>query len=272
MKIQILTVKINNMNLKKLRPLIAILALIAYFARFEPEIFIILSILTIFAFLIIITADTASQKTVADAERESRRRTALSLAKIYLAPYKSIWKNQKLSNKYCYLLLGKDGLSISAKEKVFPYRSFKIISSQVHNQEDLWDMFCINFSFNKSYDGLLEDCRLYKVVIQEDIITQNLKTNQNSNINHTESNIEKIDINNCSEMELTALPGISIVMSKKIIKKREEINGFKTIDEFFLFLKLKEHMQKQLRDKICITKMKGTIQQTTRNTERSIDL
>ena len=36
MKIQILTVKINNMNLKKLRPLIAILALIAYFARFEP--------------------------------------------------------------------------------------------------------------------------------------------------------------------------------------------------------------------------------------------
>ena len=82
---------------------------------------------------------------------------------------------------------------------------------------------------------------------------------------------KKIDINNCSEVELTALPGISIVMSKKIIKKREEIGGFKNTNDFFLFLKLKPHMQKQLENLICVNKMKGLIK-IEKNKERSVDL
>ena len=45
-------------------------------------------------------------------ERTQRRRTALKTAKLYLAPYRDIWKNLKLSNKYCALYLRRDGRSI----------------------------------------------------------------------------------------------------------------------------------------------------------------
>ena len=83
--------------------------------------------------------------------------------------------------------------------------------------------------------------------------------------------IEKLDVNNCSEIELTALPGINIVMAKKLIKKREEIGGFKKIDDVFLFLHLKEHMIDQLRILICVNKMKGSLN-LKRFSERQVDL
>ena len=81
---------------------------------------------------------------------------------------------------------------------------------------------------------------------------------------------EKTDINNCSEIELTELPGISIVLAKKIIKRREEINGFKSVEDFFVFLKLKPHMENQLKSRIKTEKMRGSIIQK-KHSERSID-
>ena len=88
----------------------------------------------------------------------------------------------------------------------------------------------------------------------------------------TKAKIEKLDVNNCSEIELTALPGISIVMAKKAIKKREEIGGFKTIDDFFLFMRLRPHMEQQLRELVSVKKMKGARKKMERNSERSVDL
>ena len=83
---------------------------------------------------------------------------------------------------------------------------------------------------------------------------------------------EKIDINNSSEIELTQLPGISIVLAKKIVKKREEIGGFKNINDFFIYMKLKEHIQNRLVDLICVNKMKGSLKKLEQITERSVDL
>ena len=82
---------------------------------------------------------------------------------------------------------------------------------------------------------------------------------------------EKLDVNNASEVELTALPGISIVVAKKIIKRREEINGFKNVNEFLEFTQLKPHMQTQLKELICVNKMKGSIK-IKRYEERKLDL
>ena len=91
---------------------------------------------------------------------------------------------------------------------------------------------------------------------------------------NTTSNIkpkEKIDINNASEVEITSLPGISIVLAKKLIKKREEIGGFKNTHEVFVYLKLKPHMENQLRDLICVNKMKGSVK-IEKYQERHVDL
>ena len=219
-----------------------------------------------------------TRKNVENEGQTLRRKEALRTAKIYLSPYKDIWRSLKLSNKFCSLKLGMDGLTITASEKSAAnqaYRTFRVIESRVHSMQDLWDMFCISFSHNTTYDGLVNDCRLYQVVIEEKIIGDPKTLNSASpapKLSKTPLKpIEKTDINNASEIELTALPGISIVTAKKIIKKREEIGGFKNIKDFFLYLKFKPHMQNQLNSLVCVNKMKGSLN-IERYQERSVDL
>lgn len=211
-------------------------------------------------------------------EKRQSRVVALKAARLFLAPYQDIWKNLRLVNKYCSLSLGRDGKTITAREKKSiyntecEYRSFYIIKSGTHTYEDLWNMFCLNFDNRTSYEELVELSKRFSAVICE-------MPKQNSNGGSKTSKVvsldkdfqEKTDINNASEIELTALPGISIVLSKRIIKQRESIGGFKSVDDVFIFLKLKPHMEEQLRELICVTKMKGSVN-INRYKERSIDL
>ena len=227
------------------------------------------------------------------------RKEALRTAKIFLSPYTDIWKNLKLSNKYCSLRLGSTPFEIHAVEKVAPYREFYISESKVHSYENLWNMFCKSFTHNVTYDGLVELCRTFKTVITETVSASAEYHSEYQNPTRVEGDYalkpiedqldtrkprteplymkykdvnksSKLDINNCSEIELTELPGISIVMAKKAIKKREEIGGFKSIDDFMLYLRLKPHMQEQIKDKIVANKKKGSIVEQ-RSSERQID-
>ncbi len=235
----------------------------------QPEIFWGILIIAIIGYILIgkLLIPTIDSVNV-DGDNASRRKSALKMASIYLVPYKNIWKNLKLSNKYCRLELGSDGVTITGIEKRSPYRTFRILSSHVHEYTDLWDMFCVNFSHNKTFDGLLEDCKLYKVSIEcKGQAPKPVPSQEPKKVAY-----DKLDINNCSEIELTELPGISIVMAKKVVKKRDEIGGFKTIEDFFLFLKLKPHMQTQLRDRICVNKMKNARKKIERSAERKVDL
>jgi len=159
----------------------------------------------------------------------------------------------------------------------------------VHSDTDLWNMFCTVFDYNTRFDRLIELCRIYQADIKiegEDyklsqgtdyaISVTNNKSSTDVKIDiidkKQEQTIkEKIDINNASEVEITSLPGISIVLAKKIIKKREEIGGFKDINEFLQFTPLKAHMRNQLKDLVCVNKMKGS-GKIKRNSERSVDL
>jgi len=221
--------------------------------------------------------------------REVRRRQALSNASIYLAPYSDIWRNLKLSNTYCSLRLQSNGYTIVGRESVEPYRTFRVMKSNIHADEDLWNMFCDVFDHNTRFDRLIELCRTFQVDIK--IEGEQYKLSQGVNYSVVSNNTdnsntikidtlapsyntgkkEKIDINNASEVEITSLPGISIVLSKKIIKKREELGGFKDVNEFLQFTQLKPHMRAQLRDLVCVNKMKGS-GKIKRNSERSVDL
>ncbi len=213
------------------------------------------------------------------------RLAALDVAAIYLSPYTDIWRNLKLTNKNCIAILGHNGERIVVREKTHntnaPYRTFRIIQSKRYNMQEVWNMFCLNFDYHTTYDDLVFKCKeLFKVSILESYngntsvsstASKIYKNNKSVIENNTSNdNIKKVDINNASEIELTELPGISIVISKKIIKKREEINGFKNIHDFFMFIKVKPHMEEQLKDKICVNEMKGSLK-IERFQERHID-
>ena len=197
------------------------------------------------------------------------RKAAMQEAKIYLAPYDNIWGNLKLSNRKCRIAQQYDGTirvcDLTSKNQS---RRFKIINSDVHTNDELWNMFCMTFSWQTSYDGLVELCGRLKVQIAE---SQSAKSSREIKEETIAENIEKLDINNASQMELTALPGVNIIMAKRIIKRREELRGFKSVDAFLDFIKLSPHAESVIKERVCVNKMKGSLK-IERNKERKIDL
>lgn len=83
-------------------------------------------------------------------------------------------------------------------------------------------------------------------------------------------NCKITDINNCSEKELRALPGINIIYAKRIIKRREEIGGFKDKDEFFEYLKLTETIKNELTPFLTFGKTEQI--KSEKFDERNLDL
>lgn len=256
------------------RLITSIVVLFVYLLAMYPLQTITTSIVLVIGYLIL--RNIGAVQTFNDSKTQMRR-AALKEAKIYLSPYSNIWNNLKLSNKYCSLRLGSNG-SIIARDKA-KNRSFKVIESKVHSYDDLWNMFCKAFSYNTTFDGLVQLCQTFSVTIylrEENRTVVNNDVSRESNGQRIKVDVsndikEKLDINNASEVELTALPGISIVVAKKLIIKREEIGGFKSVNDVFLFLKLKPHMQTQLEKIICVKKIKGKIG-LGRYNERTLDL
>ena len=194
------------------------------------------------------------------------REDALKTAKMYLSPYDNIWNNLKLSNRFCELTL-KNG-TIRGKDLFQVGNNFRILKSKVYSIDALWNLLCHSFSNDITYSQLLKSCDNLNVSIKEiksSSITK-IGTERHKNTNP----YIKVDINNCSEAELTALPCVNIIMAKRIVKKRDEICGFKTIEDFFLFLKLKPHSREILKDRIEINKMQVE-KRILLNNERKID-
>ena len=90
---------------------------------------LVISVIGIVCYIIYINM----RKQAHSSEEEMIRQIALASAQIYLSPYTDIWKNLKLSNKNCSLSLGADGVTIKCREKFGNYRTFRIVSSKVHN-------------------------------------------------------------------------------------------------------------------------------------------
>lgn len=196
----------------------------------------------------------------------SRRKAALRRVHIYLAPYTNIFNDLKITNKFCQIKLEKDGNTIVVIEKTdanSPMRTFTVLSSRVYNNFELFNMFCKYFDSYTTYDGLIQKCYKYKT----DIIESTVEPLQEKK---AVPKAKRIDINNCSEAELQSLPGINIIMAKKIIKKREAENGFKNINEFFVFLNLAKDVELRLRELVTVNEIKQS-EYSKKYNERTID-
>lgn len=125
----------------------------------------------------------------------------------------------------------------------------------------------LEFSRTSKAEDILNYCYLYLFRYQYNLresISDIIKVKSNIKI-------DKLDINNATEKEINKLPGINVVMAKRLINKREEIKGFKTIDDVILYLHLKPHMIEILRPLICVNKMKIS-KAFIKNTDRRVDI
>lgn len=139
----------------------------------------------------------------------------------------------------------------------------------------IWEKFPKCFYIKGEYSELKDvifnfDTSDFAFFTYDDLIKQ-YKNNKNLEVLEENEYLHKVDINNAELEEINSLPGINIMLAKKIIKKREEINGFKSIEDVLLFAKVKPNIYKILLGKIYVTPMKISIAKIF-NAERTIDL
>ena len=94
--------------------------------------------------------------------------------------------------------------------------------------------------------------------------------------NETKQNADNInsenlfDINKITEEEFVKLPGVNVILAKRIVRQREEIDGFKTKEEFYEFCKFKPHFIEQLNNLISVGEF-DILDVILREEERTVD-
>lgn len=98
--------------------------------------------------------------------------------------------------------------------------------------------------------------KVYKDILGEDKgdIYNDIENNNSENLeeklseiyeNDTE-NIQKLNINTCSDAELSQIPGIGIILSKKAMDSRMKYGSFTSMDEFYSILNISSEKRNKL--------------------------
>lgn len=126
-----------------------------------------------------------------------------------------------------------------------------------------------NFSAGYNVNSAYTFKEFYTQIASKDNHNQ-IPKNEKEYVDANENDDDLLDINNASEAEITELPGINIVIAKKIVKERTEKGAFKSKQDFFERINMKSHFAEKIQDLICIKEI--NIKSTKRrNTERIVD-
>lgn len=209
-----------------------------------------------------------------------KRRKALRKAASFLKPYENILGKLILSNKYCQLTYQPNAQQVvkficisKQKNNAGTYSFLETYSEHNLNwNNDFFNSICSNYTYNTTFENL------YSLFEKSDFIIENSnytppaaekKPQSNNKLRDKQQEINKkikkiqqqeeleklpkININDATEAELTALPGISIVQAKKIVKYRNINGDFKSVDDFISFLSIKPHFIDKIKIRIKAT-------------------
>lgn len=204
-------------------------------------------------------------------KRRNQRIYALKKAEKFIVPYENIFSNLMLANKFCTVKLQSKNKIIVLKNKKYDKNGEKLSVTAYHfpkiDADECFNHLCNFFGYKTAFDECLvvlnEYAKIKTEIIDKIEITKpedeyNEKPKENVIKFEPLPDIDvscKVDINNSSESELIGLPGINIILAKKIIKYREEEHQFYSVEEFFRVMKIKPHFVKQLKDLILVRKI-----------------
>ncbi|MBO7672256.1 helix-hairpin-helix domain-containing protein [bacterium] len=124
--------------------------------------------------------------------------------------------------------------------------------------EITFDNICFSFSAKATYGGILKVLKDNFDDINETgptpAPTKQPKNEEDEPLKPVMGRL--VDINNSTVEQIATLPGINIVLAKRIVKYREEKDGIYSKDEFYREFKIKEHFQKELNRLIVFTNHK----------------
>lgn len=173
--------------------------------------------------------------------------------------------------------------------------------------DDYWNTLCNMFSMQTNYQQVFNSCKTIAYLSTVDYIenkekaTLNKTSNENFETNYSvnsaysfkefypqiknknqatpkkvvenfsfDENDDLLDINNASEAEITELPGINIVIAKKIVKERNENGPYSSKKDFFNRINMKANFASRIETLICIKEMNVKVEKH-KNTERIVD-
>lgn len=199
--------------------------------------------------------------------RQKKRLAALEHASQYLKPYTNIWNELILQNEFCKISLLNGQISVTdlITKATFSFDEYDLLVG--NDYLSLWDFFCMNFSGETTFDAIIQSCKMMELPY-EIKISRLPKIEKIETPNPIVEN--KIDINNASLEEIKSLPFINTALAKRIIKKREEIGGFKTVEAVCLYLKFNVEKSIKFREYICVKPIIIS-PADIKNDERSVD-
>lgn len=100
--------------------------------------------------------------------------------------------------------------------------------------------------FNKMYKDILGEDKhnIYNTI--ESNSSEKLEEKKSEKLNKDIKEIQKLDINTCSDAELSQIPGIGIILSKKAMDVKREQGGFTSMDEFYEILNISSEKKNKL--------------------------
>ncbi len=218
-------------------------------------------------------------------KKKKNRKIALNKAKAFLKPYTNPFGTLYLSNQFCSVNYSYGKVLFSFSKKVDEDGnkvSFLVEHSkdEILSVDEVWNILCEKFDYGTSLEDILKICAFYGLKIKTNYIIQKTKTiDEKSNIvvsNNIYSEIgddndELLDVNSCSEAELIALPGITIIIAKKIVKHREEKGYFDSVEDFLKVTDLKPHFATQIEKLITAKEVEIKIRKRTK-LQRILDI
>ena len=148
-----------------------------------------------------------------------------------------------------------------------------------------FDEICTFFNENTTYSEIIKNLEFNlndknTSYIQNQMKSQRHQREFNSDENMQDNSKEykthyigmqtPLDINAASAEEIAKLPGINIILAKKIVNYRNLHNGFKSKNEFYYQMKIKLHFQIQLDNLITVNEFEWKENNNDDN-ERLID-
>lgn len=184
--------------------------------------------------------------------------------------YNPLRKCLMISNQKC-LLIYDIKIEIMDLSKGNNGRISKTFNLARNTREKIFYDVCNIFNAYTTYEDLIGIINKNKTPLSETIGTVQTDQSVSDSIEEVKGTFPRTDVNSASEEELTMLPGINIIYAKKIIKRREEIGGYKNLNEFFEYINVSKKIESILRGILTVKEMVIEDKNLKFN-ERNIDL
>ena len=196
---------------------------------------------------------------VSYSQRQSNRSMALQKAQLFIKPYKNLMGEHCLTNEYVKvnLVIEKNGdrkivcvnkIAKNGKRKMFTatvnpdFRQY-YLQPLDYVVDYLWDSICMGFSYTTVYENISSASVAAMLMLNESEIDSAPSKTSVGNVKRG----SLLNINQATEAELLALPGVNIIMAKKAVKYIERNGGFASVEDFIKKMKIKDTFVEQIK-------------------------